>query len=150
MIHLVRVQFESAHFEPFLFRVTGVILGLSSARDHYLYVGLHTLCSGVNQGFGLKYTFFVNEVSSFDIIYSIKDYVKWVPESIILNIFSVFGHNLPLSGQIQIRVDLGSFPACNFTFEFGYICISKQKLSVEIANFNTIIISAVYTATFRS
>lgn len=151
MVNLIWVQFESADLESLFFRVSGVGLRLCCSWDHNLHVWFDTLGARINKRFWIEYTFFINKISGFDIVYCVENDILWVPKCVILNIFCVFGHNLPLCFNIETCINLFGFSACNFTFELCHICIPKQKLSIQITNFNTIVISTLnFTITWTS
>lgn len=96
MFHLLGLVLQGAHFEFLLFGVPGVALALGGVRNDDLDVGLHALGARVHQLLLLHHAAVVDEQAGVDVVDGIHDEALRIPECVVINVFGVFRHYLPL------------------------------------------------------
>ena len=88
----------------------------------------------------------INILPSFDIINSINDEIKTSPELIVEEIFRITA-NFELNWfKARIMVDFFADWASNLTLVMANVLLSEQELSVEVADFDVVVIGYGYFA----
>jgi hypothetical protein len=110
-------------------------------RDNHLRVSLGAESAGLEKGLLVPDAASVNIETSLDVIDCIYNKIEALPEGIVEHVFSLLCHIQLMVLHIQVMVDVVSNLASNLTLRLSNIVFAEEELSVQVRNFNVIIIS---------
>ena len=140
MLDLIGEISQSAHWNGFLRRILWISITLCLVRNNHLAVSLSSQSSRLKQWLLIPNASRVNIESRLNIINSIDHEIKTLPEFIIESVFSVWSTQSLIVSNIQVLIDALGNITSNLWFRVSNICLSEQELSIQIWNFNVVII----------
>jgi len=143
MLDLIWEVSEGAHWNGLLWWILWITVALSDMWHNHLRVCLGTKSSWLKKWLLIPYTSSIHVKSSMNIIDSIDDEIELTPEFVVENVFSVWSNSCHIVFDIKVLVHILSNYACTLRFWVSNIGLSEKELSVEVTNFNVIVISTV-------
>jgi hypothetical protein len=110
-------------------------------RDHHLRVCLGSQSARLKERLLIPDTACVNVETSLDIIDCIDHKVEALPELIVEDVFGLLCHIQLVILHIQVIVNVMCDLACHSALRITDIVFAEEELSVQVRNFNVIIIS---------
>jgi len=118
--------------------------------NNHLGVGLGTQSTRLKQRLFIPDTLAVDVESSVDVINSVDNKVKGLPELIIEDIFGVGTNSSHVAGDVEVGVHGLSNVASSLGLGVTNITLSEKELSVKVGNLNVVIISTVNLTVVRA
>lgn len=141
MLDLIREIFEGTERNAFFGRIDDIGVADGFMRNDDLRMALGSQGSRFEERFFEPDALAIYVLSSFNIIDSVNNKVQVGPEVVIENML-VLGTSSGLQRvESNFRVHLAANFAGGFTFILTDVLSSEQKLSVQIADFDVVVIS---------
>jgi hypothetical protein len=114
VVEKVREVLEGTERDPFLWGIRGVTVGLGLEGNDDLRVALGAEGSRLKEWLLVENTFRVNVFSGLEIVQSVQDAIKILPEVVVEQFLGVRGHSNFVGFDIQVWVHFESGCSCDF------------------------------------
>jgi len=119
-------------------------------RDHHLRVCLGSQSARLKERLLIPDTACVNVETSLDIIDCIDHKVEALPELIVEDVFGLLCHIQLVILHIQVIVNVMCDLACHSALRITDIVFAEEELSVQVRDFNVIVVSNCNLALSRT
>jgi hypothetical protein len=141
VVQQVWVVSQGAHWDGVFLWILRITVGLGLVWDDHLRVALGSQSTGFEQVLLVEDTLSIDILSSLDVVDGTEDTVEIVPEDISEDVFGVWSSSLNLSVDVQAWVDGLGDGASGDSLGLGDMLLSEQELSVQVGDFDGVIIS---------
>jgi hypothetical protein len=111
--------------------------------DDDLRVAFCAQSTAFEQWLFVPYALLVNVLSGFDVIDSVDNEIQSSPEVIIEILFIFLSDSQLNAFESRVGIHFSSDSTCSLTLVLTNMLLSEQELSVQVADFNIVIISDI-------
>jgi len=141
VLNLVGEVPQGAHRDRFFWRILRVGIDLSLVGHDHLTVGLGAQSASLKERLGVPRALLINVVSGLNIVDGINHEIKLFPEFIVEDVFCVISHSGLVSLDVEAGVHLLGDGGSSHGLSLAYVSLAEQELSVEVADFNVVVVS---------
>lgn len=143
MFNLIREVLQCAKWDRFFWWVNNISITQGVVGNNNLRVTFSTQCSALKQWLLIPHALLINILSGLDVIDGIDYEVKSGPKVVVEKLF-IFLANSQLNGlKSGVGIHSSSDSTSGLTLVLPNVLLSEQELSVQVADFDIVIISDI-------